>query len=1098
MINNRIFDAVYNFTVNKFGKDFSHLQMVFGYVKLITMDNGILEQLFSADEEKKEIAGIISLFEKNGLQIDELKKAIPVISADASAKPFEEAIDEMRKKNESVSALDVLRQIFESNIPELELLKKGATASDILEFKAELANGSDKKDESDSSISLGDMNKFQRIVATTNKLTSALSSYVYDQTEAISDFTKIYFQSNIVTDRASDSKAPMASFAFVGPTGVGKSHFLNIVANTLHMTLVDYDFSKLHINLEKLMEDISKKIEENPRSIFCFKNHDEISSFINKITDVINGDSQYGDFSNSILVFETNRIGSLGASRAKLKLARTPKDDVVRALTMRNQEDLDYTKLKLYDNIGSENIIVFNHLSFDALSQIAKAEIKKVGEKFTEQNGYEIEFDEDFITMLLFSQKDRVNGKNINEKISSFLRKELFEFGRHITNAKNDLSNIEKFVLKLQIPEIDEKVTPLFKNVNGNKILYIGYESDLADIPFSKNTTVVRVETASDAIYKLQAEEFSLALINPNYKVEQTTIDFLSLDDRRSEGIKAFYEVKSKLPNFSVYFLDNNDINVNEEIAFVELGVDGFIELNDKVEFAEEIEETCNLLYSQHKLIDTAVNSRVLSFNTSQKIVDDGKTAEIIFYDFKLNLVLDPKMNDKMLSEDRIPKDRFKDVIGAEDAIEELKYFADRLKDPRKYLLKGQKAPKGIILYGPPGTGKTMLARAMAGECQIPFFAKNATEFAASYVGDSEKNIRELFQAARDVAPSIIFIDEVDTIAKPRTGSETGRHDEKMLNALLTEIDGFDVDPLRPVFVIVATNFGVGSGNDPKNRGKLDDAFVRRFDNKIYVDLPKEHERAKFLRLLLSNYNLDEFADAIDNFAKRSDGLSCAIIQVIINTAIRRAEQAGKKLSPADLVDSLDQYNLGDARKSSREYFHSVAIHESGHAYICHLSRKEPEFVTITSRGDYGGYMQSSVDEENPSSNKEDYLWRIRCSLAGRISEIEFFGEEAGINSGYSGDIQNATTVALYMIGFFGMDEDIAYALPDNISMEAIISSPVAADIMKKVNECIKNEIETVKCLVHEGRDKIERLAAYLEQNNQATRKEIISILDAE
>lgn len=1086
MINNRIFDIVLDFTINKFGKDYSDIQLVYGFAKLASLEPSYISHLLDNEDDRAEFLQISKLFIDKKLPVDALIKAIPILTAENKGTEFAGVIERIKAEEVNFTAFNILDSILSEDNPALALIKNGADFDEICDFTGEVST-----EDANQKADTDKLNKFQKVVNQTNKLTEALSSYVMEQDEAISDFTRVYFKNSVVKDSEKNAKAPLASYVFAGATGVGKSLFIDIAAKVLNMKLNVFDVRKYPRGAERALSEAAEYVSTNPKSIFVFENYDFADVFMDRASQIISGDVQIADFSNSIFIFVTTSIGVLGSSRSKVRIARTPKLEVVSGLSLTYNGKKDSVKEDFYKAVGKENILLFNYLSFNALKEIAKKELESICASFKEQNGYELEFDENMLPLFLFNQGERMNGKNIYNNLSNFLRKEFFEFGRHITNAKDDLSMLKKISMKVQLPE-DEKLLSLFQNSSSHRVLFLGKENDLANIPFSSSIIVDCVSSKDEAIEKLLVEEYSFALIDPLYRVEIDSSDFLSLDDKQSEGIEAFFAIKSKLQNFAIFFLDNKNISINEEIAFAELGVEDFIELKDKVEFARKIEETCKNLYTQNKLIDISTNLRFLDFNTSQRITDDGKTAEITFYDFKLHLSVDPNES-KALSENKIPKDRFKDVIGAKKAITDLEYFADRLKNPRKYLLKGAKPPKGVILYGPPGTGKTMLARAMAGECQIPFFAASSTEFASKYNGESEENIRKLFHAARDVAPSIIFIDEIDTIAKPRTGSEFNHSAEEMLNVLLVEIDGFEADPLRPVFVICATNFGVGSKDDPADRGKLDEAFVRRFDNTIYVDLPKEEERAQYLRILLKNYDSDEFKSAIETFANRATGLSCAKIQIIINGLLRKLDQENLVLTPSMLLDALDEYNYGESREHTPEYYHTTAIHESSHAFLCYKSKiRVPEFITIVSRGDYGGYTAHSADESVGSLTKRDLLNLINISLAGRCAEIEFFGEDEGTNTGYGDDIKKATKLAMHVICSFGMEKDIQYYL----TPEEVLHSPLAEKFLERVNDCLTAQIEETKQIVRENKDKISNLAAFVEKNSQATKEEILSFFE--
>jgi len=395
------------------------------------------------------------------------------------------------------------------------------------------------------------------------------------------------------------------------------------------------------------------------------------------------------------------------------------------------------------------------------------------------------------------------------------------------------------------------------------------------------------------------------------------------------------------------------------------------------------------------------------------------------------------------------------------------------------------------LLYGPPGTGKTMLAKAMAGEADVTFLATSSTDFARPYVGEGEAAIRKLFTTAKKYAPSVIFIDEIDAIAKERTGSSSTHHTEKLLNTLLTEMDGFSFDPHRPVFVMAATNFPIDK-TESDGKSVIDPALLRRFANKIYVDLPDEDERKEFLskRLaVIANNEVTE--DAIANIASRSTGESLAILQNILDLALRNAEKKGIALNDEMLLDAMEEYYYGEEHTWGREYYESVAHHEAGHAYIAHLSGKKPAFVTIVSRGNFGGYMQHSADDKTPSYSKQDLIWRIRTSLAGRAAEIVFYGEDAGTNTGVSSDLENATNIAFQMICRYGMSGNSLLS----ISPDRMLNSPAGMQLLEQAERILEEEMANTIRLIEEGKDKMKLLVGRLLEKNQLMANEIDEIL---
>ena len=403
--------------------------------------------------------------------------------------------------------------------------------------------------------------------------------------------------------------------------------------------------------------------------------------------------------------------------------------------------------------------------------------------------------------------------------------------------------------------------------------------------------------------------------------------------------------------------------------------------------------------------------------------------------------------------------------------------------------MKGSKPPKGIILYGPPGTGKTMLAKAMAGEAGVAFLPTTATDFMDKYVGEGEQKIRKLFLTARKYAPSVIFIDEIDAIGKERAGG-SGQYTETLLNTLLTEMDGFSFDPERPVFVLAATNFPL-SRDKANGKAIIDPALMRRFDNKIYVDLPNQEERKEFLSRKIAKIQGAQITEAaLRNISERTTGESLAIMQNIFDLALRNANRKEVALNDEILLNALEEYYYGEEHQWGRTYYESVAHHEAGHAYVCYLSGVKPSFVTIVSRGDFGGYMQHGSEEKTPSYTKEQLLWRIRTSLAGRASEIVFYGEEAGNNTGVSGDLQSATNLVLQMICRYGMSGRSLLS----IDPDRLLGTPAGEKILMKAEEILEKEMEKTIQIIRDGKDKVEALSQALLIKNQLMGNEIDEI----
>ncbi len=360
-------------------------------------------------------------------------------------------------------------------------------------------------------------------------------------------------------------------------------------------------------------------------------------------------------------------------------------------------------------------------------------------------------------------------------------------------------------------------------------------------------------------------------------------------------------------------------------------------------------------------------------------------------------------------------KTKFTDVAGAEEAKEDVMEVVDFLKNPKKYQKMGAKIPRGMLLVGPPGTGKTLLARAIAGEADVPFFNVSGSEFVEMFVGVGASRVRDLFKTAKRNAPAIIFIDEIDAIGKKRGNGQTGSHDEReqTLNQILTEMDGFDTE--TNVIVIAATN----------RPDVLDQALLRpgRFDRRIHIDLPDLNARLKILEVHSQNKKLDDGAD-LKKVANKTVGFSGADLENLLNeAAIAAAKFRQKAITAKHLDDAIEKISMGPERRSRRitkKEREIVAHHEVGHAIAGHLTENcEPiQKISIISRGSALG-VTWFVPEEDTYLNSEQKMKDEMVSLhGGRVAERLIFGQTT---TGASNDLERASKIARAMVMTYGM-----------------------------------------------------------------------------
>ena len=443
---------------------------------------------------------------------------------------------------------------------------------------------------------------------------------------------------------------------------------------------------------------------------------------------------------------------------------------------------------------------------------------------------------------------------------------------------------------------------------------------------------------------------------------------------------------------------------------------------------------------------------------------------------------------------------RFADVAGEDEAKENLQEVVNYLHDPSKYESIGAKMPKGILLVGPPGTGKTMLAKAVAGESNVPFFSISGSEFVEMFVGMGASKVRDLFKQAKEKAPCIVFIDEIDAIGQKRSGGQYGGNDEReqTLNQLLTEMDGFEGN--TGVIILAATN-------RPES---LDPALTRpgRFDRRVPVELPDLKGREEILKVHAKKVAL---APGIDftTVARMASGASGAELANIVNEAALRAVRAGRKsVTQSDLEESIEVVIAGYQKKNSILTDHEkciVAYHEIGHALVAAKQTHSAPVQKITiiprTSGALGYTMQ--VDEGNHYlMNKEELENKIATLTGGRAAEEVVFHS---ITTGASNDIEQATKLARAMLTRYGMSDEFDMVALETVNNQYLggdtslaCSAQTQCEIDQKVVELVKAQHAKAVQILTDNRAKLDELAQYLYQKETITGDEFMEILNRE
>lgn len=443
---------------------------------------------------------------------------------------------------------------------------------------------------------------------------------------------------------------------------------------------------------------------------------------------------------------------------------------------------------------------------------------------------------------------------------------------------------------------------------------------------------------------------------------------------------------------------------------------------------------------------------------------------------------------------------KFHDVAGEDEAKEILQEIVEFLHNPQKYTEIGARMPKGALLVGPPGTGKTLLAKAVAGEANVPFFSISGSEFVEMFVGMGAAKVRDLFNQANEKAPCIVFIDEIDTIGKKRDSGGFSGNDEReqTLNQLLTEMDGFDGK--KGVVILAATN----------RPDSLDPALLRpgRFDRRVPVELPDLKGRAEILKVHAKNIKISDNVD-FEAIGRMSPGASGAELANMINEAALRAVRDGRKfVTQADLEESVEVVIAGYQKKnkilSNKEKL-IVSYHEVGHAIVAALQTDSAPVTKITiiprTSGALGYTMQVDEGEQNLLS-KEELENKIATFTGGRVAEELVFHS---ITTGASNDIEQATRMARAMITRYGMSDDIGMVAFETVNnpylggdTTLMCSENTSSDIDKKVIAVVKAAYQKAEKLLQDNMSKLHELAKYLYEKETITGEEFMEILQRE
>lgn len=997
----------------------------------------------------------------------------------------------------------------------MDIKKTESPDEKYIKVDQEAATSREKGDIQDESTKDAHNIGMKGIVTKTKELQSRLQEVILGQQHAISVFVSGYFQSELQAGIEKDRKRPRATFLFAGPPGVGKTFLSEEVAHVLKLPFRRFDMSEYtgpNATDELSGSDANYKasseglltgfVNKNPQSIILFDEIEKASiEVIHLFLQILdagrlrdNRTDNVVSFKDTILIFTTNAGKALYEGDSNRNRSSLSRDVILDALAndINPNTHEPYFPAAICSRFAAGNVVMFNHLEADSLRTIIERELEKQIKDIKDAMNISVSIDKDVTTALLLAEGAMADARTVKSRANSFFGGELYELFRLVDSEKEDskVENIRDINITVNLEHEQKDVASLFSP--SERIHAIAYTKN--EITFAQKNELIPivhyVQTIEEAKKIIAKENIQLVLCDLFCDDDPEGKKYLNLEDRHTKGRSFLQAILEQYPTLPVLLIEPEGFRFSEEekISYLRKRVSGFLTLLPN-ETDRNICKHTEKIFQQNCMMELARSNRLIRFDTAQSVDVYGKTADIVLYDLKLDKAIKAKDAGNIMSLLSTPDVRFSDVIGADDAKNELQFFVSYMQQPKKYRRVGVSSPKGVLLYGPPGTGKTMLAKAFAAESGATFIATEGNQFFKGYVGQGAAMVHSLFAMARRYASSVIFIDEIDTIARARSGRDTdlAQDNEQILTALFSEMDGFSHNEEKPVFVLGATNYSV----EPGAQMKLDPAILRRFDRRILVDLPNLENRKKYLKYETKKKSIFHLSEEIiASLADRSTGMSLAQLSSILDMSIRCALQKHLEyVDDAVINDAFETFNSGEAKKWSPEVTLRTARHEAGHGIVSWLSGEKPSFITIVSRSNFGGYMQYADQEKRMGYTKQELLNRIRTALGGRAAEMIYYGKEEGLSTGAAGDLKTATELARQLLCKYGMDDEFGLAVVDQPG------DAIDIKIQTQVNKILKEELSKATQQIINNKAKIDSLVSALLKNNSLKAFDIDKIM---
>lgn len=932
---------------------------------------------------------------------------------------------------------------------------------------------------------------FSSISKLVSDLDERLKKHIKGQAHAIYSIEEALFEA--FTVKQLNYKGPIVSILMTGLPGVGKTELVEELSRCLGLPYLRVNMSSYSdkeasvFNFQGINEsyrvskpgDVTKFVDENPNAVILFDEADKAhQNVLNLLYQILEGGEledacmrKKVSFKNTIVFLTTNVGAELFQDLGRYNYATLAESKIVNALN--NEKNISTGEKcftpALVSRFAKGKIVPFNRLNGQILCEIARERAEDIFQTFkTRYPNVTLECDAQKLAIsLLLAKGWYADARGVSAEVEHFFGRQLFNTMSKYKEDNGDFSKISKVEFSFDFFDGEDRVKKIFEMENAHKVAVYCSEDERAHFENCKGLDIEFV-TADSYVTSL------------NYDCAIVSVDL----EKNESAMETFRRVK-KQEDLPVYvFSMRKDVKQMDMKPFYCEGAEDVYIVKNGQTFSSWLENIKNSVQFSIVLSELGRANLVICYDTTSNYEwEDGQAVlKVKTFNYRLEKAVFATDEKEFVADHEIPNVKFSDIKGLNGVVDEVQDAMKFIKDYKKYIRAGVKIPSGFLFIGPPGTGKTLLAKAIAAEGKMPIIQRNAADYIRTYVGQGNEMLKRDFALARRYAPSILFIDEVDAIAKTRGRINSLDGIESILNNLLSEMDGFSHDYKKPVFVIAATNF---EPNDERNG--LDPAFVRRFDRRIKVNLPNAKSRMEILQFYLSKHDV-QFSEAqLANFVQRSPGKSPADIEQIVEFAVRQS--IGRSLEIKDLDEAFERITHGEKTEWGMETIRKMSYHEVGHALVAWITGKTPAYVTNIARGAHGGYMQHE-HEEVMEYTKQDMLDRICVCFAGRVAGRLIYGNK-GITTGASADLKTARNYAYALLDDYAMDDDFL------LGINYAKSEKVKSLFDEKVECILKEQQMRAMKIIQQHQNALEQITDKLMVENSLNKQQIDELFTA-